>query len=126
MIRGVVTADYDAIIRLVVIGSRGQRERIEAVVDTGFDGWLSLPLSMIRDLELPWFRRGRASLGDGSESLFNIYRGSLVWDGKRRKVVIDACDTTPLVGMRMLAGWELNLPVQQKSRFVIRKLQKSL
>lgn len=68
MIRGVVTEDYDAIVRLVVIGSRGQKERIEAVVDTGFDGWLSLPLSMIRDLELPWFRRGRASLADGSES----------------------------------------------------------
>ena len=125
MIRGLVTEDYDAIIRLVVIGSQGQRERIEAVVDTGFDGWLSLPSSLIRDLELPWIQRSRAFLADGSESQFDIHEGSILWDGKRRTVWIDACDTTPLVGMRMLAGWELNLPVQQKSRFVIRSLANS-
>ncbi len=57
MIRGVVTDDYEAVIRLTVIGKANQRESIEAVVDTGYNGWLSLPSSMIHDLELPWMDR---------------------------------------------------------------------
>ena len=125
MICGVVTADYEAVIRLTVIGSQGQRERIEAVVDTGFDGWLSLPLSLIRDFELPWERRARAFLADESESIFDVHNGVILWGGNRRKVCIDACDTTPVVGMRMLDGWELNLPVRPKHRFVIRPLPQS-
>ena len=42
MIAGVVTADHEAIIRLAVRGPTGLEQEIEAVVDTGFDGWLKL------------------------------------------------------------------------------------
>ena len=58
MIRGVVTEDHEAVVRLAVLGKVGQREPIDAVVDTGFTGWLSLPQSLINDLELPWQTQG--------------------------------------------------------------------
>ena len=122
MIRGVVSARFEALIELTLIGAGGHRERIKAVVDTGFDGWLSLPRSLIRELEFPWHRRGLAELADGSESVFDIHRGTVVWDRRQRQISIDACDTTPLVGMRLLAEYELLLPVRKKSRFVIRPL----
>ena len=73
MIRGVVTDDYEAVIHLTVFGTAKQREPIEAVVDTGYNGWLSLPSSMIHDLELPWQDRAQAILADGSEIAFDIY-----------------------------------------------------
>lgn len=41
MITGVVTADRQAIINLTVRGPTGQEHEIEAIVDTGFDGWLT-------------------------------------------------------------------------------------
>ena len=47
MITGLVTADRQAIITLTVRGPAGQEHEIEAIVDTGFDGWLSLPSSVI-------------------------------------------------------------------------------
>lgn len=122
MIHGIVTSDYEAVISLVVIGSMGQREPIEAVVDTGFDGWLSLPRSLINELELPWKHQASALLGDGSQCDFDVHGGTILWDRKQRLVSIDASDTTPLVGMRLLEGWEMVLPVRKQSRFVIRRL----
>ncbi len=60
MITGVVTEDRQAIIHLIVRGPAGQEQEVEAIIDTGFDGWLSLPSSLIVRLGLVWRRRGRA------------------------------------------------------------------
>ena len=43
MITGVVTERREAVIRVKVLSPAGQDRDIEAVIDTGFDGWLSLP-----------------------------------------------------------------------------------
>jgi predicted aspartyl protease len=53
MITGVVNSDYEAIIRLTVLGPAGQRQKIRAVIDTGFDGYLSLRSCPISLAELP-------------------------------------------------------------------------
>ena len=47
MIRGFVNAHLEAILRLTVRGPNGQIRRVTAIVDMGFDGWLSLPSSLI-------------------------------------------------------------------------------
>lgn len=109
MITGVVTAFHQATIRLIVHGPTGQAQEIEAVIDTGFDGALSLPPAAIAALSLPWRRRGQALLADGTTSLFDIYEATLLWDGAPRRVVVDAADIGPLVGMRLLDGYELTV-----------------
>lgn len=119
MIHGVVTSQFDAVISLVVMGSNGQRELIDAVVDTGFDGWLSLPHSLVRELDLPWQSLGRALLADGSECEYDIHDGAVLWDSAHREISIDACDSEPLVGMRLLEGFEVVLPVRKGSPFTI-------
>jgi predicted aspartyl protease len=58
MITGVVTDDRQALIRLIVRGPAGNEQEVEAMIDTGFDGWLSLPSSIIFPLDLEWRRRG--------------------------------------------------------------------
>jgi predicted aspartyl protease len=67
MITGVVNADFEPIIPLSIRRSDGQLFTQDASVDTGFNGWLSLPPDLIAQLNLRWKRRGRAILGDGSE-----------------------------------------------------------
>ncbi|BAZ30775.1 hypothetical protein NIES4074_32370 [Cylindrospermum sp. NIES-4074] len=73
MITGIVNADFEAIIPLSVFGLDGKIYTQDAVIDTGFNGWLSLPTNLITRLNLRWKRRGRAILGDGSECVFNVY-----------------------------------------------------
>jgi predicted aspartyl protease len=50
MISGVVTDDRQAVIHLTVRGPAGQEREIEAIIDTGFDGSLSLPSSIVVQL----------------------------------------------------------------------------
>jgi clan AA aspartic protease len=122
MITGIVTGNHQAIIHLVVRGPAGQEQKIEAILDTGFDGWLSLPSSLIVGLGLPWRQRGRALLADGRESVFDIYEASVIWDGEPRRIHVDEAETAPLVGMSLLEGCELGIEVQPGGKVTIRQL----
>ena len=44
MIQGVVNATYEPIVTLTAQRPSGQGAEIEAVIDTGFTGYLTLPL----------------------------------------------------------------------------------
>ena len=101
-------------------GPTGQEQEIEAVIDTGFDGWLSLPSSVIISLALEWRERGRALLADGSESVFDIYEGTVFWDGQARRIPVHEAETMPLVGMSLLQGYELTVQVQPGGNVTIR------
>jgi predicted aspartyl protease len=84
MMQGVVNSRREATFPLVVGNSDGQRQFIDTVIDTGFDGFLPLPAEMIIRLGLPWTISHRATLGDGSETLFDFYTGTVIWDGQYR------------------------------------------
>ena len=56
--------------------------------------------------------------------MFNMYEASVLWDGKLRRVLIQAVDTTPLVGMGMLQGYELRIEAVDGGSVVITKLSK--
>ena len=105
MISGVVTGDRQAVIHLTVRGPTGQDQEIEAIIDTGFDGCLSLPSSVIVSLDLSWRERGRALLADGSESVFDIHEGTVLCDGQARRIPVHEAETIPLVGMSLLQGY---------------------
>lgn len=109
MIYGVVNLRREATLPLVVSNSSGQRQVIDVVIDTGFDGFLSLPSQIIAQLELPWTISNRATLGDGSEVLFDFYTGMAIWDGQYRTVDIAESETEPLLGMAMLYGYRLQV-----------------
>lgn len=122
MIRGSVSVDRHAVIRLTVRGPGDSEFEVDAVIDTGFDGWLSLPPSLISQLGLPWRRRGRALLADGSESIFDTYDGTVMWDGFARRVPVDEANTAPLVGMSLLEGFELTIQVRVGGNVAIERL----
>jgi len=112
MINGTVTSDLEAIIRVVVRGPMRHEQEFEAVVDTGFNGWLSLPGNSINQLGLPWLTRGRVILADGTEQECDVYTATVIWDGKPCRVPVDAAETDPLVGMSLLNGFDLHMQVR--------------
>jgi len=121
MIRGIVTSQLEPVIRLTVLGQRGKRLKIDAVIDTGFNGDLSLPPELIHSLGLSWRRRGRATLADGTESLFDIYNAAAIWDRRRKPIKVDEADATPLIGMALLDGYELRVEAWPGGRVAITK-----
>jgi clan AA aspartic protease len=122
MITGSVTTSREAVINLTVRSSTGLEQEIQAVIDTGFDGSLTLPPALIAALGLTWRRRGRALLADGNESVFDIYEAIVMWDGTARRVPVDEVDLTPLVGMALLYGYELTVQVVESGSVLIKAL----
>ncbi len=122
MMTGVVSAYLEALVRITIRGPGGQEQEVETVIDTGFDGALTLPPALITTLGLPWRRRGRALLADGTDTLFDIYEALVVWDGTPRRIAVDAADTDPLIGMSLLYGYELTIQTVQGGSVMIQAL----
>lgn len=119
MIRGTVNGSREAIVRLTIVGPRQRKQSIEAIIDTGFDGFLTAPATLIDALGLPWHSRGRALLGDGTDSVFDSFRATVIWARRRRRITVDEAQTTPLIGMALLEGFELKIQVQTGGHVMI-------
>ena len=119
MILGAVNAAYEPVVTLAVQGPSGQSSEFEAVVETGFSGFLTVTPSPAPELGLRYRSRGWATLADGSEVTFPYYDVTVLWDGGRRSIEAEAADTTPLVGMRLLDGHSLYVEVADGGRVVI-------
>lgn len=66
MTTGQVTGDLEAVVRVMVVGSDERQEFVDAVLDTGFTGSLTLPPSRVAALGLLWSMRQQSILADGS------------------------------------------------------------
>lgn len=109
--RGAVNARLEAILKLRVRGLDGTEAEIEAVVDTGYTGTLTLPAAVVASLGLTRRSGGRAILADGSSRRFNMFAAEIEWGGSWRGVVASAIGDEPLVGMGLLADHELRVKV---------------
>ena len=50
-----------------------------------------------------------AILGDGSLKLFEMYAGSVIWDGQVRRVEVNASETESLVDLGLLEEYKLEI-----------------
>ena len=121
MIVGIVQG-REPLIRLTIRGFRGRQQEIEAVVDSGYTGWLTLPPTAIAALNLRWRTFGRGILADGSVSAFDVYQAKVVWDGHVRPVFVDEFAATPLIGMALLRGYEYKMQVRARGQVTIKRL----
>jgi clan AA aspartic protease len=122
MMQGIVDQNCEATIRLVVGNADSQRQMIDAVIDIGFTGFLTLPLSVLTDLNLQAYRREEGILGDGSTCIFDVYRGLVIWDGELRRIDINESDAEPLVGMSLLYGYRMQLDAIEGGTVTIQAL----
>ena len=122
MITGAINAALEGVLRITVRGPRGQRRRISAVIDTGYNGALTLPPDVIADLGLSWSDSGPVVLGDGSTCDCDIYAGIVIWDRRPISILVDEADTTPLVGMELLHGFKLMMNVERRGAVTIKPL----
>jgi clan AA aspartic protease len=121
-ITGTVVAGREAIIPLTIVGFRGQTAEIEAVVDTGFTGHLTLPPDLAHGLDLPLLGSRYVTLANGMSTSLDVYRATVLWEGTERLVRAFASEGYPLVGMYLLYGSEVRLRVVDGGSVVIEAL----
>ena len=112
MITGVVTANREAVIQTHIRAEDGHLEPMDAVIDTGFNGFLTLPTRRIASLTLTYAGSTRAVLGDGQEVSLDLFEATVLWDGQEREVAVLAAEGSALVGMALLSGYRVTLEVK--------------
>lgn len=122
MITGIVTAEREAVLRLTLHDANGQEHQYDSVVDTGYNGTLTLPPEEIGILGLRWHRFGHGLLADGSDSTFNVYKGVVLWDGLPVTITVDEMEAQSLTGMSLMYGFELVLPIVDGATFTLRRI----
>ena len=99
MISGVVNEQLEAVVSLQLRGPNGDVRMVDAIVDTGYDGYLTVAPRMVTELGLPLASTRRARLADGSVISLGIHNGTITGDGQALLLELDEADTTPLFAM---------------------------
>jgi clan AA aspartic protease len=109
VIVGSVNARLEAVLQLQIEDSSGQLHMIEVVIDTGFTGDLTLRSAQLSALGLPPTGGIIAQLADGSIQSTTVHDAIMMWDDNPVQVGVRAVETDPLLGTRLLAGYELKI-----------------
>ena len=82
---------------------------VEALLDTGFSGAVSLPLDVVEELGLEGSGDQMVNLADGSEIRVDVYIGFIGFAGERYRCAVLATGDIPTVGMHLLQGMKVCL-----------------
>ena len=111
MISGQINSNIEAVISVPIRDNDGQICTCQAVIDTGFSGYLTLPLSLVSTLQLPIIETRAFTLGDNQRVDFDLYSATIVWDGDVREILALASEAFPLVGMSLLKVFHLSMDI---------------
>ena len=104
---GMVTPRGEAQLKVIVRGPGGQEQQVEATIDTGFTGFLTLPLSLIAGLSLIYHSQSIAILADGSSVGLPVYEAIILWEGQERDILVVQAEGGVLLGTALLHGSRL-------------------
>ena len=125
MIRGRVDTQREARVALEIRDTAGQAHPVEAVIDTGFNGHLTLPRAAIQRLNLAPAAPITVTLATGTRELLNTWRGQILWNGRLRTIRVLESRGNPLLGMGLLAGNQLTIQVRVNGEVVIEELDET-
>jgi clan AA aspartic protease len=108
MIHGTVV-ELQARINVVLCPPGRSDVEIECVVDTGFEGALTLPPDIVAALSLPYITSISANLADDSNVMTRLHLVTIVWHGVEREVIVLAMGRRPLIGTALIEDYHLSV-----------------
>ena len=114
MIRGQVSLRQDASrlearVTIDIAGNDHIFRSVEAIVDTGFTGALSLPESAAHELGLGSARVERVTLADGRSIRASVHAARILWHGQPLDVRVQTLGSHPVIGTALLANCRLSI-----------------
>ena len=119
---GFVSPQRQAVVKLQVFG-RLQNAETEVVVDTGFNGFLTLPTALIEQLNLETVGSVLVELADGSETFVRSFETTVLWNEAEQLIRIQETAGMPLLGMRLLEDHEVHIQVRDGGIVEIQPLE---
>jgi clan AA aspartic protease len=94
----------------VTVRVQGQPDvTLECVVDTGFEGALTLPKAAVEALALPYVTELSANLADGTDVRTDVHLATIRWHDTDVEVPVLALGQRPLLGTLLLDGSHLSI-----------------
>ena len=112
----------EAVAPVPIMNRNGQFQTVEFVVDTGFDGFLSLPAELIHRLGLEPYGNADITFANGQRELWNTWHCRIRWHDRPRDIVALESRGEVLVGMALLEGSQLTIQVRTGGAVVIEEL----
>ena len=109
MIEGNVVGLQAQIGVLFRLAGRSQILEIKCVVDTGFEGFLTLPPAAVEQLQLSYLTNLNANLADNSSIQTDVYLATILWNGVERDVPVLAMGRRPLIGTALFRDYHLGI-----------------
>ncbi len=122
MIRGRVDFTLEAVVVVPVRDSNGQFRPVEFIIDTGFDGYLSLPLERIQQLEGEPAGKIGVTFGNGQTEEWNSWLCRILWHDRPREVAVFESRGDALIGMALLEHSAVSIQVRTDGAVVIEEL----
>ena len=108
-----MNAAGEPVVRLALRGPSGLTREVDAVVDTGFTGFLTLPPAIVTALDLRRADVQVVVLADGSRATLTAHAVEVSWDGRLRDAFAYAAGSTPLIGIALMDGYRLCIDVER-------------
>jgi len=89
----------------------GRRRRLIAVIDTGFNGHLTLGAADVAFLQLPFHSLAITEMGDATAVTLRKFEAAVEWNEQVRRITVLEAEGGPLVGMAMLRDHHLAMDV---------------
>lgn len=102
MITGRIDENLEARLALEIFTHERTHE-VEFLLDTGFNGFLSLPIPLVNRLKLPLGEVQRGITADGRTGYFDTVRVVIIWNSRRLHLHAQVLEE-PLIGVRLLRG----------------------
>lgn len=122
MMRGTVTPDREAVLQIRLRGPSRNEHTLTAVLDTGFNDFLTIPTVLADQLGLPLEGSTEAELADGQVALLDYYSAEVESNGRFVPILVLAADGGSLIGMSLLYGHQVSLQVIDGGDVVIEAL----
>ena len=116
MIQGYVDQYLQAKVPISILSKSGKISALDAVVDTGFSGHLSISIYEINKMGLTFSHSEKFEFGDGRRAEQSVYLGQLIFDNQRflaNALISKSRDT--LIGAALLVNKKLEIDYPNNS-----------
>ena len=102
-------SQLEARVTIDIAGDDRLFRSVEAVIDTGFTGALSLSESAAYELGLRSTRAERVTLADGRSIRANVHAARILWHGQPLDVRVQTLGSYPIIGTALLINSRLTI-----------------
>ena len=122
MIEGVVNASREVVVPIHIGRAEAETRPIDAVIDTGYGGFLTLPEQVVDELALTLSDFVEVVVADGRVVLVAAHEAVVFCDDQPREVLVHVLPGAPLVGTAMLDEHHVSFDMRPGGNVSIHRL----